>query len=157
MSGTWRVGVAGSQLSSIRWAAGMALVLYGIVSMLAAVALGFLSLFLSYLRPRFVPATVVLAIALTTLGAGLFVFAGAGWTMGVGSVVLHWRGVWYSWFLLMPLTVAFLSAVSLAIWYRANTPLRNLRRGLCPACAYPRGESEVCSECGHGVATAGSS
>ena len=22
------------------------------------------------------------------------------------------------------------------------------KRGLCPACAYPRGESEVCSECG---------
>ena len=23
-----------------------------------------------------------------------------------------------------------------------------VRRGLCPACAYPRGESDVCSECG---------
>ncbi len=23
-----------------------------------------------------------------------------------------------------------------------------IRRGLCPACAYPRGESDVCSECG---------
>ncbi len=26
--------------------------------------------------------------------------------------------------------------------------LRRARRGLCPACAYPRGESHVCSECG---------
>ena len=26
-----------------------------------------------------------------------------------------------------------------------------IRRGLCPACAYPRGESLVCSECGKGV------
>ncbi len=23
-----------------------------------------------------------------------------------------------------------------------------VKRGLCPACAYPRGESDVCSECG---------
>ena len=23
-----------------------------------------------------------------------------------------------------------------------------LKRGLCPACAYPRGEADVCSECG---------
>jgi len=27
------------------------------------------------------------------------------------------------------------------------------RRGLCPACAYPRGESDVCSECGNLVVT----
>ena len=26
-----------------------------------------------------------------------------------------------------------------------------VRRGLCPACAYPRGESEVCSECGKAI------
>ena len=26
-----------------------------------------------------------------------------------------------------------------------------VRRGLCPACAYPRGESDVCSECGKGL------
>ncbi len=26
--------------------------------------------------------------------------------------------------------------------------LIRVRRGLCPACAYPRGESDVCSECG---------
>ncbi len=26
--------------------------------------------------------------------------------------------------------------------------LVRVRRGLCPACAYPRGESDVCSECG---------
>jgi hypothetical protein len=27
-----------------------------------------------------------------------------------------------------------------------------VRRGLCPACAYPRGESDVCSECGKALA-----
>ena len=26
-----------------------------------------------------------------------------------------------------------------------------IRRGLCPACAYPRGESDVCSECGKAI------
>ncbi len=26
-----------------------------------------------------------------------------------------------------------------------------VRRGLCPACAYPRGESDVCSECGKAI------
>jgi len=29
-----------------------------------------------------------------------------------------------------------------------------LKRGLCPACAYPRAESDVCSECGHPVHSA---
>ena len=29
-----------------------------------------------------------------------------------------------------------------------------VRRGLCPACAYQRGESDVCSECGHPVHSA---
>ncbi len=26
-----------------------------------------------------------------------------------------------------------------------------VRRGLCPACAYPRGEWDVCSECGKAI------
>ncbi|TDJ58440.1 MAG: hypothetical protein E2O40_01500 [Planctomycetota bacterium] len=26
-----------------------------------------------------------------------------------------------------------------------------IRRGLCPACAYPRGASDVCSECGTAI------
>ncbi len=28
-----------------------------------------------------------------------------------------------------------------------------VKRGLCPACAYPRGESDVCSECGKALPT----
>ncbi len=31
--------------------------------------------------------------------------------------------------------------------------LIRVKRGLCPACAYPRGESDVCSECGKELAT----
>ncbi len=115
----------------------MALVLYSIGLMLAAVAIGLSSLFLSYLRPRFVPATVVLAIALTTISVGVFVFMGTRWTMGIGDFVLTGAG-WYNWFLPMALSVVLLSAFSLAIWHRAITRLRNLRRGLCPTCAYPR-------------------
>ncbi len=30
--------------------------------------------------------------------------------------------------------------------------LIRVRRGLCPACAYSRGESDVCSECGKALA-----
>ncbi len=91
----------------------MALFGSGIVSMLAAVLIGFCSLILSDLRPRFVPATVVLAIALTTIGIGIFAFTPA---------------VWHNWFLPMPLSVALLSALSITIWHRANSPQRNMRR-----------------------------
>ena len=123
----------------------MALVLYCIGLMLAAVAIGLSSLFLSYLRPRFVPATVVLAIALTTIGAGVFVFIGTGWTIGIGDFVLTGAG-WYNWFLPMALSVVLLSAFSLANWHRASTRLRNLRRGLCPDCGYDlrHGEHDAC-------------
>jgi hypothetical protein len=31
---------------------------------------------------------------------------------------------------------------------------RRIKRGLCPACAYPVGESEVCTECGKAVISA---
>ena len=30
-----------------------------------------------------------------------------------------------------------------------------VKRGLCSACAYPRGESDVCSECGKALARGG--
>ena len=113
----------------------MALFGSGIVSMLAAVLIGFCSLILSDLRPRFVPATVVLAIALTTIGIGIFAFTPA---------------VWHNWFLPMPLSVALLSASALAIWHRANTRDR-LAAGLCPECGYDlRGskQADVCPECG---------
>ena len=39
------------------------------------------------------------------------------------------------------------------LWLLSGGPFRlrrfiRVRRGLCPACAYPHGESDVCSECG---------
>jgi hypothetical protein len=34
---------------------------------------------------------------------------------------------------------------------------RRIRRGLCPACAYPVGDSEVCTECGTAVTPRGTS
>ena len=114
----------------------MALLFFsGIVSMLAAVAIGFCSLVLSDLRGRFVPATVVLAIALTTVGIGIFVFTPL---------------VWHNIFLPMPLSVAVFSALSTTIWYRKNSPQRNIRRGCCPRCGYNLNHSFLggCPECG---------
>ncbi len=93
----------------------------GILLMLAAIPIAFYTWFLSYLRPRLVPVTVVLAGALTTIGIGVFFFTGA---------------VWYNLFLPMPLCVALLSALSLSIWHRADLPQRNMRRGCCPRCGY---------------------
>ena len=112
----------------------MALFFFGIVSMLAAVPIAVCSLFLSYLHPRFAPSTAVLAIALMTAGIGAFVLSG---------------GVWYNWFLPIPLSVPLFSASSIAISHRANR-LRNLRRGLCAACDYDlgHGEHDACPECG---------
>ncbi len=43
-------------------------------------------------------------------------------------------------------------AVATWLLYRVFVGLRRFirrERGLCPACAYPRGQSDVCSECGH--------
>jgi predicted amidophosphoribosyltransferase len=34
---------------------------------------------------------------------------------------------------------------------RALRRRRRIKRGLCPACAYPVGSSEVCTECGRPV------
>ncbi len=35
--------------------------------------------------------------------------------------------------------------------FRTVRTERRLKRGLCPACAYPIGSSLVCTECGHGI------
>jgi hypothetical protein len=50
----------------------------------------------------------------------------------------------------------FYAAVLWGLWllFAATFALRQwrrVRRGLCPACAYPVGASEVCTECGKAV------
>ncbi len=48
------------------------------------------------------------------------------------------------------LGVAVLSALSTTIWYRTNSPQRNIRRGRCPKCGYNLNHSFLggCPECG---------
>jgi hypothetical protein len=71
----------------------------------------------------------------------------AAWQPGtfVGGV-LPLRPIWPGFFV----NTLFYAAV---LWLLIPGPfvLRRylrVRRGLCPACAYPRGEADVCSECG---------
>ena len=46
-------------------------------------------------------------------------------------------------------TLIYAAALWLLFWSAlASRRLIRRRRGLCPACAYPMGESEVCTECG---------
>ncbi len=49
-------------------------------------------------------------------------------------------------------TLAFI--LPAGMWWNLRRFIR-VRRGLCPACAYPRGESNVCSECGKALACQG--
>lgn len=59
---------------------------------------------------------------------------------------LHWAGV-----ILNPLFFAlavWTPLIALPLAFRKLVRRRRLRRGLCPDCAYPTGESARCSECG---------
>jgi hypothetical protein len=57
------------------------------------------------------------------------------WVGFVANTAFYGAGLWLVWFLNI---------------LRPFTLLRRLRikRGLCPACGYPMGDSDVCSECG---------
>jgi len=46
------------------------------------------------------------------------------------------------------------AAAAIASGVRALKRFARIRRGLCPACAYPRGSSPVCTECGAPLAVA---
>ncbi len=60
--------------------------------------------------------------------------------------VLPMRPVWRG-FLLNTAFYALAFILPAGMWWSLRRFIR-IRRGLCPACAYPRGESDVCSECG---------
>ncbi len=64
--------------------------------------------------------------------------------------VLPLRPVWRG-FLLNTAFYAIAFILPAGMWWSLRRFIR-VRRGLCPACAYPRGESNVCSECGKALA-----
>ena len=71
-----------------------------------------------------------------------------GYTWASDEIPAYWslRVIWPGFAVNAPLYAAIL-------WLLIPGPfvLRRFiraKRGLCPACAYPRGESDVCSECG---------
>ncbi len=73
------------------------------------------------------------------------------WPSAAGSHrnVLPLRPAWAG---LLTNTLLYAMIASLAVLF-AHLPLftrhrRRLLRGLCPACAYPRGQSKICTECG---------
>ena len=108
----------------------------GILLMLAAIPIVLCSLIFSDLcRARFIPGLVVLAIALTSLGIGIFALGPA---------------VWHHWLLPLPLSVSLFSALSITFWWRATSPQRNMRRGWCPKCGYNLHHEfrSGCPECG---------
>ena len=70
----------------------------------------------------------------------------AVWRHPRGLVVLPLRPIWPGF----AVNTLFYAA---ALWLPTGGPFRlrrlvRTKRGLCPACAYPMGDSEVCSECG---------
>ncbi len=80
-----------------------------------------------------------------------------------GGIAPDWlrdRGDWQLVLPLKPIWVGFLLDTVLygAVWsvllggpHLVRRFLR-LRRGLCPKCAYPMGEADVCTECGGALA-----
>ena len=65
--------------------------------------------------------------------------------------VLPMRPIWRG-FLLNTAFYALAFILLTGMWWSLRRLVRR-RRGLCPACAYPRGESGVCSECGKALTT----
>jgi hypothetical protein len=64
---------------------------------------------------------------------------------------------------LLPLGLGFAADTlfyAAGAWLLCRIPLgvrrfNRARRGLCPACGYPRGEAAICSECGASLGSAG--
>ena len=75
-------------------------------------------------------------------------------SLGLGGAALPLHPIWPRF----AINTMFYAAALAALWllirggycYVFRRALR-ARRGLCPACAYPMGESDVCSECGSKV------
>ena len=63
-------------------------------------------------------------------------------------VILPWRPLW-SGFLMNTIFYAALWPIIRGLFVRRR--FLRLKRGLCPACAYPMGEAAVCTECGCGL------
>ncbi len=69
-----------------------------------------------------------------------------GWLGGSSFRILPLRPIWSGF-------AANTLFYAVVLWLLICGPFAlrrfiRVRRGLCPACAYPRGESDVCSECG---------
>ncbi len=104
----------------------------------------------------------VLVIAVFLLGGVVVNVATAWWFsdwIEEGHTVPRFLEAWdrhYSrWPYFAFVITTLLYATSLWLLIPGPFALRRfirVKRGLCPACAYPRGESDVCSECGKALA-----
>jgi hypothetical protein len=68
------------------------------------------------------------------------------------GTLLPWRPMWPGF----AINTVFYAVIVWGCWLVLSVPFvlrrrRRIKRGLCPACAYPIGESEVCTECGAAV------
>jgi hypothetical protein len=83
-----------------------------------------------------------------------------------GLLSIPWRNGFYTTIHLpyipiwrdFAINMIFYAAILWAVWMLFAVPgvvkrHRRRKRGLCPACAYPIGESKVCTECGAAVRT----
>ena len=68
------------------------------------------------------------------------------WSLTIGMTALPLRPIWPGF----AVNTIFYAVVLWMLCYSALALRRfiRVRRGLCPTCAYPMGESSVCSECG---------
>ena len=70
------------------------------------------------------------------------------WWIGADQVHVYWPQVWAS----VVLSVLVVAIVQFCLWHFERECRRiRARRGQCPACAYPIGASNVCTECGAAV------
>lgn len=80
----------------------------------------------------------------TTIDRGAWIVrrSGADYLIPIGPI---WLGLICNSLFYAGITLFGFSAAG---WYRGT---RRARRGLCPACGYPRGTSPVCTECGEAL------
>ena len=78
----------------------------------------------------------------------VFLLAGAGLNVAVVWTFSLLRPTWPAFAIN---TIFYAALLGLLIYGPALRRFLRVRRGLCPKCAYPMGESAVCSECGQAL------
>ncbi len=108
---------------------------------------GFVGLIIALARSGYGVRYAITGFCVSGLAMIIAIVTFFGMVEGWGPVELIWVGVGVNSMLCAAILLGVIPGPS------ALRRVVRIKRGLCPACAYPRGESDVCSECGKALPT----